>query len=147
MENKEDKPTNGNIVPYLYRSVITSRYTGCFLGGSAHAMSALQFAGVDDKPTSCYGGDFERSFELQNRATIVSNIIYLSFDASDFKSQFMLVERRKSSSKYSPMFLSILSNYSANETFFLIKKEHKVLFKDHARLGNNTICNIPFTPT
>lgn len=66
---------------------------------------------------------------------------------SDFKSQFMLVKRRKSCSKYSPMFLSILSNYSANETFFLIKKEHKVLFKDHARLGNNTICNIPFTPT
>lgn len=48
-------------------------------------MSALQFAGVDDKPTSCYGGDFERSFELQNRATIVSNIIYLSFDAQRFQ--------------------------------------------------------------
>lgn len=95
----------------------------------------------------------ERSFELQNLTTIVLNIIYLpnlSNSATNFK-YCVRVKRWNPSRTFPNLQLnspSILSNlYPANKTVLCLKNEHNVLFKDHARFGDNTICNIPFTPT
>lgn len=88
----------------------------------------------------------ERSFELQNHSAIVL-MLFTFHTLPPISSILCLLKDVKAVPGSQPKSASILLNYPANETFLRVKREHIVLFKDHALFGDNTICNIPFTPT